>query len=290
MIRKIQVEQFHPSAESSFDITVYEGLHYNESAPEVFKMHDDFELTALYNCSGKRIVGNSINNFTKQDLFLIGPNLPHLIKVDEPLGSKAICIHFKRDSFGGEFFEQPQTRQIKGLLQRVKLGCSFHGEQVEELMQTMKQLPDLGPFDQMISFLNLLQQMSSITQYKTLCSQGYQPVLKTKEAKRISLIYDYIIDHFDRKLQVEELAALIHVSPSTFYRQFKKSMNKNFSDFVAEVRIGHACKLLIESDDSIAEIAYLSGYQQITHFNRQFKRLTRSTPREFRHNYNGRFR
>ena len=284
-MRAIQVEQFHPSAELSFDISVYRNLAHAEDGTLVFKMHEDFELTALFNCSGKRIVGNSISNFSKGDLFLLGPNLPHLIKVDDPEHSSAICIHFRLDSFGDGFFNQPQNQPILKLLNSASLGCHFFGKEVKRLKQELKVIPGLGPFDKMMNFLQVLYRLSKMKDMKLLSSVGYRPVLKQEEAKRITLIYDYIIENFNKKLKIENMAALIHVSPSTFYRHFKRSMNKNFTEFLSEVRIGHACNLLINSDKSIAEICYLSGFQQITNFNRQFKKIHGISPKAYRKNY-----
>ncbi len=281
-MRSIQVEQFHPSRDISFDISIYERL--DSKNPNLFKIHEDYELTALYNCSGKRIVGNSINNFSNGDLFLLGPNLPHLIRVDKPEESKAVCIHFKEDSFGTDFFKKAQNQTIFNLLKKASLGCTFFGREVALLKKEMLQIQALDGFNKMILFLNILNRLAKTTNYELLSSPGYNSKIKAKDGEQVSVIYDYIIENFHRKLSIEELSELIHVSPSTFGRHFKKSMNKNFSDFLTEVRIGHACKLLIESDRAISEIAYLSGYQNITHFNRQFKKLTQVTPRSYRKN------
>ena len=283
MKRSIQVEQFPPSQDNSFEISIYNSLIYtNVQNPSIYKVHEEFELTALFNCSGKRIVGNSIHNYSKGDLFLLGPNLPHLIIADTPKKSQAICIHFKEDSFGTDFFHKPENQGILKLLNKVSLGCHFFGPEVPIIKEKMKQLTSLEPFDKMVNFLKILNQLAKTSDYNLLSSPGYQPLVKTKEIQRISLIYDYIIKNFDRKINIEELSALIHVSPSTFCRHFKKSMSKNFSEFIAEVRIGHACKLLLDSDMDISEICYLSGYQQITHFNRQFKKQMGVTPSVYR--------
>ena len=284
-MRSFQIEQFHPSHEISFEITVYDSLFIKNNNPNAFRMHEEFELTAIFNGSGKRLVGNSINNFSNGDLFLLGPNLPHLLKVDHPEESSAVCIHFAEDSFGPKFFKKPQNLSILKMLNEVSLGCHFYGAEASLIKEELKLIPSLDPFEKMLTFLKVLYRLSKTSHYKLLSTPGYKPVLKKEEANRISLIYNYIIDNFDKKLNIEELSSLIHVSHSTFYRQFKKSMNKNFSDFIAEVRIGHACKLLLDSDMDIAEICYLSGYQQITNFNRQFKKLKGTTPNIYRKNY-----
>lgn len=282
-MRSIQVEQFHPSQGISFDITVYNSL-YNRG-PNVFKVHEDYELTVLYNCSGKRIVGNTIQNFYEEDMFLLGPNLPHSLIVDDPEKSKAVCIHFTEDSFGQNFFTTPQNTSILKLLSRVSLGCHFYGPEVSGIKEEIKHIKDLDPFHQMMCFLDVLYRLSKVKDYTILSSPGYQPVLKRKEAKRMSLIYDYIMGNFHKKLSLEELSSLINVSSATFCRLFKKSMNKNFSEFISEVRIGHACKLLMDSDLSVAEICYLSGYNHLTHFNKQFKQLMGKTPKVYREGF-----
>ena len=279
-MKSIQVELFNPSQGISFDITVYHSL--NNAAPNVFKVHKEYELTVLYNCSGKRIVGNSINNFYDDDMFLLGPNLPHSLFVDNPEQSNAVCIHFTKESFGKNFFDTPQNVSISNLLDRVNLGCHFYGPEVTGIKEKIKLISNLDPFNQMMCFLDVLYQLSNISSYDLLSSPGYIPTVKRNETQRMSLVYNYILENFEKKLSLDELSELINVSPATFCRLFKKSMNMNFSDFISEVRIGHACKLLIDSEMDISEISFLSGYQHISHFNRQFKKLMKTTPNVYR--------
>lgn len=283
LMKKIQVEQFTPSQGISFDITVYNSL--NSTSPPMLRIHEDYELTVLYNCSGKRIVGNSIHNFHGDDMFLLGPNLPHTLIVDNPEKSHAVCIHFTEDSFGQNFFKTPQNSKILKLLSRVALGCHFYGPEVTEIKEKIKNIKTLGSFHQMMCFLDMLHTLSEVQDYKVLSSPGYQSTTKKKEAKRMSLVTDYILENFARKLKLEELSDLINVSPATFSRLFKKSMSKNFSEFITEVRIGHSCKLLMNSDLSISEVCYLSGYNHLSHFNQKFKELNAKTPKEYRNDF-----
>src|SRR5690606_9634225 len=164
---------------------------------------------------------------------------------------------------------------------RVSLGCHFHGPEVNGLKERIRNIRNLEPFNQMICFLDVLYQLSNVKNYTILSSPGYQPMVKRKEARRMALVYDYILENFDKKLSLEELSELINVSPATFCRLFKKSMNMNFTDFVTEVRIGHACKLLMDSDRSIGEVCYLSGYNHMTHFNQKFKQLHEETTKQY---------
>lgn len=279
----IQVEQFNPSLGISFDITIYDTLV--SAGPGLLKAHEDYELTLLYNCSGKRIVGNSIDNFYEEDLFLLGPNLPHSLVLDDAQNSRAICIHFTENSFGKNFFQIPQNACILSLLSRSSLGCNFYGDNILAIKEEIKKIHQLDPFDKMICLLKILHQLGKTRDYKILTSAGYTPSLKRKETRRMSLIYNYIMENFQNKITLGELATLINVSPATFNRLFKKTMNKNLSDFMVEVRIGHACKLLMDTDLSISEICYLSGYNYMTHFNNQFKQLMGKTPREYRSSF-----
>ena len=274
-------EQFPPALDISFDITVYKGLTKSKSR-SIFKIHDEYELTVLYNSSGKRLVGNSIYNYSGGDMFLIGPNLPHLIIPDEYESSMAVRIHFTENSFGKDFFNMPQNSSILRMLHQSSLGYHFYGSNVDPLKKQMKQLKRMVPFKKMICFLEILYALSCTKDYSLMCSPGYHPSFKSKETKRMSLVYDFIMENFKRRISLDELASLINVSPATFCRLFKKTMNKNLSQFLGEVRIGHACKLLMDTDRSISEICYESGYHQLTHFNRQFKAITGKSPREFR--------
>lgn len=283
MTRSIRVEHFHPSKNLSFDIKFYENLIYERiNDKNIFKTHEEYELTAIFSRSGKRIVGNSIHNYSEGDLFLLGPNLPHLIIPDEPEKSTAICIHFKEDSFGSDFFHKPENKNILKLLKKSSLGCSFSGSEASIVKEKLKQLISLGSFEKMIGLLKILNELGKSSNCKVLSSPGYRPNIKTKEIQRTSMIYDYIIENFTRNLKIEDLSKEFHVSPSTFSRHFKKAMNKPFSVFITEVRIGHACKLLLNSDLNISEICFKSGYQEITHFNRQFKKQMGVTPSTYR--------
>lgn len=282
-MKSIQVEQFNPSQGISFDITVYNSLV--STSPPVLKVHEDYELTVLFNCSGKRIVGNSIHNFYREDMFLLGPNLPHSLIVDDPDESHAVCIHFTEDSFGQDFFNTPQNANIRKLLSRASLGCNFYGPEVAGIKERIRNIKDQVHFHQMMCFLDILFTLSNVKEYSILCSPGYHPSSKKKEAKRISLVNDYILENFTNKLTLKELSDLINVSPATFCRLFKKSMNKNFSEFMVEVRVGHACKLLMDSDLSITEVCYLSGYNHMTHFTQKFKQLMGKTPKAYRDHF-----
>lgn len=282
-MKSIQVEQFNPSQGISFDITVYNSLV--STSPPVLKVHEDYELTVLFNCSGKRIVGNSIHNFYREDMFLLGPNLPHSLIVDDPDESHAVCIHFTEDSFGQDFFNTPQNANIRKLLSRASLGCNFYGPEVAGIKERIRNIKNQVHFHQMMCFLDILFTLSNVKEYSILCSPGYHPSSKKKEAKRISLVNDYILENFTNKLTLKELSDLINVSPATFCRLFKKSMNKNFSEFMVEVRVGHACKLLMDSDLSITEVCYLSGYNHMTHFTQKFKQLMGKTPKAYRDHF-----
>ncbi len=280
---RLHEEKFHPSAEFSFDITSYDELIVKK--PIAFRIHEDYELTLLYNCSGKRMVGDSIEYFVEEDLFLIGPNLPHLILVDNPKTAKAICFHFTESSFGHNFFKAPQNSRILEMLKRASQGLSFYGEDTRWIKNEVKNIFNLDPFEKMIALLTILNKLSKTTNYQTLTCPGYRPHLKRNNSGRMDVIFEYIMENFQNKITLEELASLVNVSPSTFNRLFKKTKNKNFSEFLSEVRIGHACKLLMNSDLSISEICFQSGYNNITHFNDQFKKSMGESPGNYRKNF-----
>ena len=247
------------------------------------RMHDEYELSVIRGGTGKRIIGNSIQHLSETSMFLIGPNVPHSVQLDGCQEARTITIHFLPKSFGDGFFDLPENNHINELLQQSMLGVDFGDVMADHYYDILEGLRQKTSFERMISFFLLLQELSQMPR-KTLSSAGYAPHVDDNNYKKVNKIYQYVLNTFDSEEDVtlDEISSHVNMAPATFCRYFKKHFNKTFTCFLNEVRIGHACKMLQETNLSIAEIAFASGYNHLTHFNRQFKKFVGYSPKAYR--------
>ena len=230
--------------------------------------HPELELVYIIEASGRQFIGDSIHHFKNNDLILVGSNLPHLWRCDEKFlekGSKlkveAIIVHFMPDCFGPEFFRMPENAALLHLFQKAQMGIRIKDQSRDIVCGLMRRLVTAKNSERIILLLQILETIACSEQTKTICSEGLSFQYSQSEANRLNNIYQYILTHFSGQLTLEEIAKIAHLTPNGFCRYFKSRIKKPFSKFLLEVRIGHACKLLAESEKSVAEICYESGFQ-----------------------------
>ncbi|WKN44868.1 AraC family transcriptional regulator [Tunicatimonas pelagia] len=281
---KTLIEKWTPPNQSSFISKQYKvKTGFARSAEIAMRTHEEYEISVLMGCSGKRIVGNTIENFSENDLFLIGPNVPHAVQPDNYKLGKVITLHFLRNSFGGDFFDLPENGKIADLLKEAQRGVAFAETDIPFFYRKMQKIDRLRGFERVMAFFRLLHTMALNEQRRVLSSRGFAPVANQQTYQVVNKIYEYIINRFaDQHISLDEISAQANMSSAGFCRFFKKHFSKTFTSFLNEVRVGHACKLIQQTDHTIAEIAFASGYNQLTHFNRQFKRVVGYSPRAYR--------
>lgn len=250
--------------------------------------HPEYELNLVMGISGVRIVGDSKESFEDHDLVLIGPYLYHKWSGDEFLDGdkisyRVITIQFSKDLLEGPFFKKERFSRIRRLMEHSNRGIKFSGIEAELATKIMIELTTDRGMSNVIDFLKLLDTLSQCKEFEYLASEGFSPIKMTWDSKRIQSAYNYIISNFhDYKLKIEDVAGLINMSDSAFSHFFRKYTNKSFTEFLADVRIGHVCKMLLDTDDTISEIAYKSGFNNMANFNRLFKKTRKCTPNEYR--------
>jgi AraC-like DNA-binding protein len=247
--------------------------------------HPEYELTLITRGSGKRLVGDSYENFETGDLVLLGPGLPHTWSSNEVQNknASAVVIQFS-ESFLEKFISLPEFKGIGDLLTSAMRGLYF--SRSNELREDIERLPDRSGVEKITSLLNILQKLS--TQKSNHLSSEYFSAVKGEENEnRINKVCQYIQKQASRSIDLEQTAALIHLSPSAFCKFFKRATGKTFSDYVNDIRIGNACHLLTESDKAVGEIAYETGFESLTYFNRVFLKKKKVTPRSFRNTFVG---
>jgi AraC-like DNA-binding protein len=254
--------------------------------------HPELELVYIIEASGRQFIGDSIHHFKNNDLILLGSNLPHLWRCDEKflvknsnLKVEAVIVHFLPECFGSEFFKLPENKALLRLFQKAQMGVRIKNQSRDQVTALMRQLVHAKNSERIILLLQILQIIAHSRQTKTICSEGLTFQYSASEAERLNTIYQYILNNFTKQITLDQIAAIAHLTPNGFCRYFKSRIKKTFSSFLLEVRIGHACKLLAESDMPVASICYECGFNNFSNFNRHFKFIAGRTPLNHRKYY-----
>lgn len=254
--------------------------------------HPEIELLFIKRSAGTWMIGDHIGPFKSGDMLLIGPNLPHcfrhefdhIIKRDETAG-EAICIKFVPAIFGNQFFNIPEAQQIKELLSECSYGLKLTGKTKNSLSITIDKMLVAPPGKRLVYLLSMLEEIAENKEYITLSSKGFMQFPANNDKDRIKLVYEYTFNHYNEKISIHQVAALLSMTRQSFCRYFKNKTNKTYIRFLMEVRIGYACRLLIEDEKNVCEISYEAGYNNISHFNHQFKLITKKQPLEYKKDY-----
>lgn len=270
---------------TSFSINRYSNPYFLK----VWHYHPQLELVLILESTGTRFIGDSIEKFEPGELILTGKNLPHLWQNDDiyfnkssSLLAEAIAIHFTEDFAGTDLFSIPEMKSIRELLNRARQGIKFSGNRKEEAVTLITEISRLNDFEKVISLLKILQELSLETDFQLLASAGYTLSLAIPENKKLDQVYNHIVTNFRNDITLDEMAALTQMNPSAFSRFFKRVSHKSFSQYLNEVRVGYACKLLMEDKLNISGVGLESGFNNLSNFNRQFKTIKKISPSEYR--------
>ncbi len=254
---------------------------------KIWHYHPEYELVLILKSSGTLFIGDSIEKFNIGDLVLIGKNLPHMWLNDEiyfddssDLEAEAIAIHFGESFLGEHFFQAPEMKLISKLFERAKFGVSFL-DLDPNLVLKIRDLVKLETFNRTIGLLEILHDLAKHASFHKLCSSGYISSFQKKELKEVDKIHEYVFENFQKPISVKDLADLANMNPSSFSRFFKRTHRKTFTRYLNEVRIGYACKLLMENSGNITEVCYTSGFGSISNFNKQFRLIVKMSPSEY---------
>ena len=254
--------------------------------------HPHYQLFTVIKGTGTRFIGDDIRHFNVGDTVFLGPNMPHLwrsdreyFEKDSQLMTEGIVVYFKEDFLGSEFFEKSEMYDIKTLLKKSERGLDLTGQLKEELVDDLKNLPVVNGFQGIIKILSILDKLSKSTDYQYIASTTYSNTHKISETERMRRVHEYVLKHFKENINLSTVASLSNMTDAAFCRYFKSRTNKTFSDFVKEIRIGNACKMLQDENKSISQTCYESGYNTVSNFNNQFKSLKGISPKQYQKLY-----
>jgi AraC-like DNA-binding protein len=256
--------------------------------------HKELELIYFIKSTGTRYVGNSIGNFAPGELYLIGSNVPHLFRNHkeyyadnfEDEAVDLIVIKFVPDFLGDAFLELAESKKIQLLFQRANMGLKFSKAATYLVHNHILGLLGNQGLSRVIGLLKILDILSVVENYKTLCTEVITSTYSKNEKDRMGRVVTFLTENFDKKIELDEVASIAYMTPNAFCRYFKKRTRKSFTQYLNEIRLRHACKLLIEGEMQIATVCYQSGFNTLTNFNRQFKNLMKVTPSEYMEKYN----
>jgi AraC-like DNA-binding protein len=235
-----------------------------------------------------RLVGDSIEQFHDGDLILLGSDLPHMWRSDakyftekKKLHVEAIALHFKKDFWGMQFLYLPECKALKELLEKSKRGIKITGKIKPEITGKMEAILKADDSERIELLINILNTIARSKNYVYLSGTDFTKSYDIINTEKINLIYNYTFDNFRQKISIVKAAEIACLSQHSFCRYFKSRTLKTYMQFLKEIRIGYACKLLIENKLSISQIACNCGYNNLSNFNRQFKLITGKTPLEY---------
>jgi AraC-like DNA-binding protein len=258
----------------------------------VWHFHPEYQLFVVLEGRGTRFVGDNIKPFKEGDMVFTGPNLPHFWRNDQAyfdrknhLSTHGIVIYFQENFLGEAILKKEEMEKIHQLFQKSGYGLEIRGETNQQVTILMHQLLSLTGVASLVGLLEILDLLAHSTECHPIAHSGYINQYKENEKDRMGKVYEYVTKHFKQKISLEEVAALTNMTPTSFSRYFKSRVNKSFSEFLGEIRIDHACKLLHEEQINISQIGYECGFPTLSNFNKQFKEITGKTPLKYRKEY-----
>ncbi len=274
-------------------VTAGNSIHLQEDKlPHFYEhlhRHHETQVTWILKGEGTLIAGNYMQRFSAGDIFIIGANQPHLFKSDAAYfkGQAKKTIHslnifFNPSGFIAPLLSLAEMRSVKKFI-----AASSHGMQVPEknketIAALLTKLKSVNGATKLSVFIELLQQLANIKKWKHFSTETFEQSITDKEGLRINDVYQYSMAHYTETISIQEVAKLVHLTPQSFCRYFKKHTSKTYIHFLNEIRVNEACKKFMENNfENIAAVAYQSGFNNVVNFNRVFKSITKQSPGDF---------
>jgi len=250
--------------------------------------HEELELNFIMNAKGaKRVVGDHIDEIDDLELVLVGSNLPHVWQTHKCKSKeiREITIQFHKDLFDDKFLRRNQLSFIRNMLEKSARGILFSTQTIEQIKPRLMILNQKQGFDSVLELLSILHDLSISRNMHTLSDATFSNAELSYNSRRIERSIEYMNQNFQKPITLTEVAKLANMTDVSFSRFFRSRTGITFMDSLLEMRLGHASRLLIDTTQSVAEVAYNCGFNNISNFNRLFKKKKGCTPKEFRDSY-----
>jgi AraC-like DNA-binding protein len=259
----------------------------------VWHYHPELELHLVLKGEGVRFIGDNIRNFSAGEMILLGENLPHTWRCgkkysDDKSGStvEALVLQFLPNCFGKDFLALPEAFLIPKLFERAKSGLIINGETKLEVSDLLHRSLEAFGLDRLVLLMSILRALVRNFEDQEMINSSYHKVHSNEtEMARLDTIYSYSLYNYKKDITLEEIAAVAHMSKTSFCRYFKLMTNKTYSEFLTEIRISHVCRALVDNKFPTEVICFESGFNNISNFYRHFKKVTGLTPFEYKSRY-----
>jgi AraC-like DNA-binding protein len=253
--------------------------------------HPEFEILYFPDAKGINFIGDNIEPIHPGEILLVGPNLPHATRRDIAYyekhpeeDPKVICIQFEKNFLGKEIWQKPEFLPVAEMLAKAGTGIRFNGKTAELAVPLIMRMIAQKGVRKITLLLSVLEVLANNGPFNFISSCGFMKNIDGTDEK-INKVYEYTISNFREDIPLDKICSLVYLSQSTFCRYFKSHTGKTYNQFLREMRIGYACKLLLEGRLNISQVCFECGYKNISNFNRHFKEIMHVPPSEYYRTY-----
>jgi AraC-like DNA-binding protein len=284
-----QFEQIILNEDESFFI----GIFQDNLEKSTWHYHNNYEISFITEGSGKRIVADSIEEFQPGDLVFLGKNLPHVWIADKGQGIwsnrtlEMVFLQFTEKVLCSQLLALPEFCNIAKALSLSEQGIQIVGQTLNEVSELMLQMPYLKSLDRMLHFFRMMDIIGRSETNINLASKEYLKMRFTTGNKRIATIHEYLMNNYREEIDLERLAEMVNMAEGSLCRFFKQNTGLTIFEYLNKIKVEFACKLLMDQDLSILDVCLDSGFNNLSHFNKQFRKMSSVTPKEYRKRFKG---
>lgn len=275
------------------DESFFTGIFQDNLQKSTWHYHSNYEISFITEGTGKRIVADSIEEFQPGDLVFIGSSLPHVWiaeKEQRALSGRTlemVFLQFSPNILFPQLLALPEFKQVKRAVELSERGIQIVGQTLNEVSEIMLQLPYLKGFERLNHFYRLMDIIGKSDSNIQLASEEYIRKRFTTGNKRIALLHDYLMNHYREEVDLKKLAELVSMAEGSLCRFFKMHVGTSIFDYLNQIKVEFACKLLMDPELGIFDVCLDSGFNNLSHFNKQFRKNTGTTPSEYRKRFRG---
>jgi len=283
---RAQFQKVHLPNDSSYSVSTGNSQNHSQ-----WHFHHELELHYVIRGSGTRFIGNNVAPFSPGEVILLGANLPHKWKFDETSSSDGTCsresiiLHFEADLLGSFFLSLPEAKLVSKVIEHAKKGMAFHGNSSKKLADLIRSSVNSTGMERIVILLSILSAISETEEFEEITSPFRLTVPMEQDGSRHEKITDFVLKNYKTDISLEDAAAISNLSATSFCRYFKLVTNKTFNEFLQEIRIGHACRMIIENKFPIDVICFECGFKNVSNFYRHFKNIAGMTPKVFKNSF-----